>query len=373
MAEDPRVAAANNPGYAQRGTPKRYDMGGEDDDGGKKSPGAPADFTGAAREMGDIQQRLLNEQTLANRPNQNTPFASSQWTRGPDGQWQQSVSLNGGLGQASDALQGQLAQQLGVPLDFSGLPELGTGESARQQASDAAYQQATSRLDPQFREMEERNRTRLLNQGLSEGSEAYSKAMDRLSQQRADAYNQANFSAIREGTAAGSALFNQNLAARNQGMQERLRQRGQPLAELQALQGFTAMPGYSQAGQGQAPNLLAALGMEDAAHYRKWLAEQQSRSDTIGAGFDLLGTLASVGGAFLSDERAKTNVERLPEQVAPGVPLAVFRYRPEHGPDGLYAGVVAQDVQREYPRAVTVGPGGMLFVSGHFAPTRIGD
>lgn len=340
---------------------------------GKKSPGAPNDFTGAAREMGDIQQRLIAEQTQANRPNQSTPFASSQWTRGPDGQWQQSVSLNGGLGQASNALQTQLAEQMGVPLDFSSLPELGTGESARQQASDAAYRQATSRLDPQFQEMEEKNRTRLLNQGLSEGSEAFNKAMDRLANQRADAYNQAKFSAIREGTAAGQALFGQNLAARQQGLQEMLRRREQPLSELQRLQGFTAMPGFQGAGVAQAPNLLGALSAEDAARFRDWMAKNQMTSDAIGSGFDLLGTLASVGGAFLSDERAKTDVQRLSEEVAPGVPLALFRYKPGMGPEGLHAGVVAQDVQRAQPHAVTNGPGGILYVSGHFAPMRIGD
>jgi hypothetical protein len=323
--------------------------------------------------MGDIQERLLNEQTRNNRPNQSTPFASSQWTRGPNGEWQQNVSLNGGMGQAANALQTQLAEQLGVPLDFSSLPELGTGEEATQRASDAAYSQATSRLNPQFEEMEEKNRTRLLNQGLSEGSEAYNKAMDRLAQQRTDAYNQANYSAIREGTAAGQARFNQNLTARQQALGELMRRREQPLSELQRLQGFTAMPGFQGAGQGQAPNLLGALSAEDAARFRDWMAKNDIKADNIGAGFDLASTIGSVAGAFLSDERAKTGVERLPEEVAPGVPLAIFRYQPGLGPEGLYAGVVAQDVQRAQPHAVSKGPGGMLYVSGHFAPIRIGD
>lgn len=337
----------------------------------KGSAPPPPDYMGLGNQQAELQRQYLNEQTQANRPNQSTPFASSQWTRGPNGEWQQNVSLAGGLGESATALQGQLAEQMRNPLDFSGLPELGSGESARKQASEAAYQQAASRLDPQWREVEEQNRTRLLNQGLAEGSEAYNKAMDRLSQQRNDAYNQANFSSIREGTAAGQALFGQNMAARNQAMQELLRARSQPLSELQALQGFASMPGFAQAGQAQAPNLLGAASQQDQANFMRWMQAQQGRADTIGGIMDLIGTLGPLIAA--SDERVKTDVQRLSEEVLPGVPLATFRYRPEMGMPGLYAGVVAQDLQKVQPNAVSQGDDGILYVGPDFAPVKIGE
>lgn len=341
--------------------------------GGKKSGGPPpADYMGLAREVGAQQRGLLNEQTQANRPNQSTPFASSQWTRGPNGEWQQNVSLNGQLGQSAIAAQNQLAEQMRQPLDFSTLQELGTGESARQQASDAAYRQASSRLDPQFQEMEDRNRTRLLNQGLAEGSEAYNKAMDRLATQRTDAYNQANFSAIREGTAAGQTLFGQNLAARQQGIQELLRARSQPMQDLGFLQSLTPMPGFQGAGLGQADNLLGAAGMADAAAFRRWQAQQQAMADLYGGLTDLAGTGASLA-MFASDERVKTSLERHDEEVLPGVPLATFRYREGYGPEGLHAGVVAQDLQKVQPEAVHEGRDGILYVGEDFAPVKIGE
>jgi hypothetical protein len=335
----------------------------------KSMPNAP-DYTAIGREQARLQNEMLDRQTQANRPNQSTPWASSTWGIGPDGRPTQSVSLNGGLGEASNALQGQVAESLRQPLDFSSLPELGTGEEAAKRARDAAYGQAASRLDPQWAEQEERNRTRLANQGLAEGSEAYNKAMDRLAQQRADAYNQANFSSIREGEAAGNMRFGQNMASRQQAMQEMLRRRGQPLAEMQALQGFTAMPGYSQAGMGQAPNLLGAAGMQQNADMQRWQQQMQTYADLFGGLMDIG---AKAGQAYMSDERAKVNVERLPTEAAPGVPLAVFRYRPEHNLPGLYAGVVAQDLQQHRPDAVYEGEDGYLYVSGEFAPTKIGD
>lgn len=340
--------------------------------GGKKNAPAPGDYMGAVREQSEQQRQLLNEQTRANRPNQSTPFASSTWDIGPDGRPTQSVRLAGGMGQAADALQGQLAESLKVPLDFSALPELGTGDSAREAASKAAYEQAASRLDPQWQQMEERNRTRLLNQGLSEGTEAYNKAMDRLAQQRTDAYNQANLSSIREGTAAGQALFQQNMAARNQAMQELLRARGQPLAELQALQGFTSMPGFQGAGMAQAPNLLGAMTQQDQANLMRWQLAQQGRADTIGGITDFAGKLAPIL-MTASDERVKTDVQRLPEKVLPGVPLATFRYVPEMEMPGLYAGVVAQDLQKMQPDAISEGEDGILYVGPEFAPVKIGE
>lgn len=333
----------------------------------KASAPPPPDYMGLDRQQAELQKQYLNEQTQANRPGQNTPFASSAWTRGPNGEWQQNVSLNGKLGEAANAVQGQVADQLGKPLDFSGLPEVGTGESARKQASDAAYQQATSRLDPQWRDTEEQNRVRLLNQGLAEGSEAYNKAMGRLSQQRNDAYNQANFSSIREGTSAGQALFGQNMAARNQAMQELLRARSQPLSDAQALHGFTAMPGFSQAGQAQAPNLLGAAGMQDQANMSRYQQQQQQLTDTLNAFMQMIGTGGQIAG-MASDERVKDNLQRLPYEALPGVPFATWNYKPGYGNSSTrYLGVVAQDLQKVAPDHVH-DVDGVLHVSPRFNP-----
>lgn len=336
----------------------------------KTMPNAP-DYSALGREQARLQNEMLDRQTQANRPNQSTPWASTTWTTGPDGKPMQQVALNGGLGEAANALQGQLAQNMKAPLDFSGLPELGTGEEAERRASEAAYGQAKSRLDPMWQEQEERNRTRLLNQGLAEGSEAYNKAMDRLSNQRNDAYNQANFSAIREGSAAGDRRFNQNMSARQQMLQEMLRKRGQPFAEMQALQGFTAMPGFSQAGMGRAPDLLGAAGMQHGADMQRWQQQMQTYADLFGGLMDMGGQAGQL--AMMSDERVKYGVERLPFEVIPGVPLTIFRYNPEHNLPGLYAGVVAQDLQKHRPDAVSADERGILYVTGEFAPTKIGE
>jgi hypothetical protein len=262
----------------------------------KKNAPAPPDYQGLARETADLQHGLLQEQTRANRPNQSTPYASSTWAQGPDGSWTQGVQFNGPLAGMNQSLMQQAADATSSPLDFSGIPGLTNGDAARDQAINAAYGQATSRLDPQWQQREDQLRARLMGQGLTEGSAAWDKAMNSLGQQRNDAYTSAMNSAIGQGTEAGSALFNQSLAARQQGVAEALRRRGQAFGELQQMQGLTQMPGFSQAGMSEAPNLLGAGGMQDAANFRNYQNHQQQVNDFYNTLFNLFGK----GGAMMA-------------------------------------------------------------------------
>jgi hypothetical protein len=326
--------------------------------GGKKGAPPPPDYMAITREQGEIAQRLLEQQTRANRPNQSTPFASSNWTQDANGNWTQNVGLNGPLGDANQRAQALAAQMMGQPLDLGSLPGLTTGEEARQHAIDAAYGQATSRLDPQWSQMEDQNRTRLLNQGLAEGSEAYNRAMERLGGQRNDAYNQAMFSAIGQGTSAGNALFNQSMASRQNALAEMLQQRSMPMQDLQQLQGLTAMPGFQGAGRAETPNLVGAASAGDAASMQRYLMQQQQLMDAISAFTQLAGT----GAMLASDERMKQNIERLPYEVLPGVQLATWEWRPEFAGAGPTVGVVAQDLQQVAPYLVHEAEDGHLMV-----------
>jgi hypothetical protein len=73
------------------------------------------------------------------------------------------------------------------------------------------------RLDPRFAEEEDALRTRLANMGLTMGSEAYTKELDRFGRGKNDAYNE---------------LL---LRGRGQSVQEALTERNQPLNEITAL------------------------------------------------------------------------------------------------------------------------------------------
>ena len=196
--------------------------------------------------------------------------------------------------------------------------------------------------------------------------------MGNLGMQENDAYSQAMANAIGQGTSAGNSLFQQSLQGRQQGINELLQQREQPLADLGRMQGLLGQQGFSQAGLGVAPQYLQAGALQNTANFQNWQANQQQLADVLGAGTQLAGTAGSLFA--LSDERAKVDIQQHGVEVLPGVPLLTFRYLPEAGqPPGLYAGVSAQHLQKVAPKHVRARADGFLEVSQRFAPRRLTD
>lgn len=252
---------------------------------GKKNMPPPGDYKGASEEESKKNAQL-------NRPNSSTPFASQQWTQDANGNWQVDTGLSGGLGAAAGEVGDQAHMALSQPLDLSGLPQLDSGEGARDQAIKAAYGQATSRLDPQWTQRDEQLRQRLANQGLDPDSEAGKNATHEFGQERNDAYGSAMNSAIGQGTAAGNSVFQNSLMARQTALAEALRKRGQPLAELGALQGLMQQPQFNQV---QGPQYLNASMAQSNDAWRAWQAQQQQQADMFGG----IGDLAGAAGQAL--------------------------------------------------------------------------
>lgn len=239
---------------------------------GKAAP-APSNYTGAANAQSGASQSNVNNQTNANRANVNGGTNSQQWTQGPDGKW----TLNQGYGAAqgvADSLTGQAQQANATPMD--------DGSGARQQTIDAAYGQAQKRLDPQWAERQQLADSTLANQGIDPNSAAAQASRREFSNQRNDAYGSAMNSAISEGNRAGSEVFRNNMAARNN-----------PLQQLLALAGIGG-PQYNQAGQAETPQLLAATMGQDAAAQRAYEQQQKQITDAIGAGGQLLGGIGKM-------------------------------------------------------------------------------
>lgn len=297
-----------------------------------KNGGAPPDYAGAAGQDYANGQAATNYQTQANRPDQTNAFgSSSNWTQGPNGEWTQSSSLGGSLGQGAQNLEGQIATQ----------GPLGNGDQARDAAVQGAYGQSTQMLDPQFQQGQGNLDAQLASQGLSPSSAAAQRAQQNFGLQKQQAYQGAMNNAETQGTAAQQATFGENLAAQQQ-----------PYQELGALNGLTGQQGIDQAGVWNPSQLLSAMGQQ--GNYQLGSAEM---------GNQWMGSLAqgigAAGGAAaaLSDERVKEDVERLPVDAIPGVPLATFAYKHEPGKHRI--GVIAQDLEKKRPDLVQTGPDGL--------------
>jgi hypothetical protein len=325
-----------------------------------KTAGPPPDYSSLAEKSARASQGAVNTQAMANRPDINTGFVNQSWQQGPNGQWTLNNQLGGGLGGSVGTLQGQAAQSLATPVNPMLFGPVQTGDAAREQAIGSAYEQAARRLNPAFAQREQALSARLANQGLAPGSQAARSAMGQLGTERNDAYTSALASAIAQGTQAGNATFQNNMAAQQQALAMALRQRQLPLEELQRLQGMSqVLPSFNTAGLAQYADYFGA-GQATAEHKMR---EAEMQNQLLGSAIGALGNVAK-GAASFSDARLKRNIQPTGEEALPGVPIVAYEYLWE--PGVRHVGVLAQDLAKVAPRYVHRHESGYLMVDYSF-------
>lgn len=225
--------------------------------GSKSSPPPAPDYQGAAvaTASGNKDAAIASQQ--GSMVNQNTPYGNLNYSQtGTSSQGNPTYTANYDLSPVGQKL-----------LDYSNNSALGLGSlqnGAEQSVSNSfskpfdlgsvndiynkSYDLNASRLDPQWAQADQQNRTQLANQGIDPGSEAYANQMRTFNQAKNDAYNQAQQSAI--------ATMPQTFQLANS-------VRDQPLNELNALRTgsqvtnpqFSQQPGMANVG---GPNYLGA-------------------------------------------------------------------------------------------------------------------
>lgn len=192
------------------------------------------------------------------------------------------------------------------------------------------------RLDPMFAQQDEALRTRLANQGIKAGSQAYDREMGLAMQGKNDAYNQ--------------LLLN----GRGQATQELLTEDNQRINQISALLGGgqVSMPNFmtgSNVGAIAGTSNGSIIANNDAQRMNAWSQNQANIGSMIGG----------VGGLFaLSDENAKTDKHKIGE-TKDGMGLYSFKYK---GSPKTEVGLMAQEVQKKKPGAVRRGSDGFLRV-----------
>lgn len=233
------------------------------------------------------------------------------------------ASLN--LATLGNNLSGTLGQQL-----------TGNFRLGNEAVESRLFELGRGRLDPMFAQREEDLRTRLANQGIRAGSEAYDREMRNFAQGQNDAYN--------------SLL----LSGRGQATQELLTEDNQRINQISALLsgGQVSMPNF-MTGVGVNPipttDNASIIANTDAQRMNAWQQTQAARGSTIGA----------LGGLFsLSDPKAKEDKERV-GTAENGLPIYSFKYK---GSPQTQIGLMATDVKKKRPDAVRKGPQGLLMV-----------
>lgn len=204
-------------------------------------------------------------------------------------------------------------------------------------------------LDPQWQRQSDALNTQLANQGIQPGSTAYTNAQKDFSNQRQSAYDQSY------------------LDSYNTGQQAALTQRNQPINEISALLSGSqvSQPNFSQTPTpGVAPtDVIGATGQSLAQQnvgYQGQLATNMGvNSGLFGLGSSALGAAGTaLGGWAKSDIRLKENVKRV-GTADNGLPLYLFNFKGDNRPQ---MGLVAQDVIKVRPEAVSMQPDGYMAV-----------
>lgn len=181
-------------------------------------------------------------------------------------------------------------------------------------------------------------RSRLANQGIKVGSDAYDREMKALS----GGQSQARLNALMGSQQQG---YEQALATRNQ-------QTNEPLAIATGTQ--INQPQFTPGRTGT----VATTDMMSA--YQNYDNQRMNRYNSKMA--NLGGLFSGLGSMFaLSDRRAKTDIEKVGK--VKGQNVYEYRYKGEAGDAPKTLGVMAQEVMKKQPDAVVKGNDGLFRVN----------
>ena len=215
----------------------------------------------------------------------------------------------------------------------------------------AIFQLGKLQLDPEMKSQREALALELANRGIPINSEAYNSAMNRLERSQGEQLNQlslqSQITGIQTAEAQRQARFNEiaSLLGRSQvGM-------GASLGQMQSgYQGLFLM-GAEQA------NLIRA-SQERIARRNNQAMQNAAMWQAAGSA---IGGIAGGLGSFFSDIILKTNI-KFENKFKNNLPIYSFEYINKNHGDGRFEGVMAQDVEKTYPQAVSISPEGYKMV-----------
>lgn len=419
---------------------------------GGSAPKEP-DYTGAAREQGRQNILAARENARLNRVGTTGPYGSTSWTGDDTKGWTLNTQLNPNQqslvdSSAANANQGNIlagqaltryGSTAGTGLDRSGynarttsianpslqknvtspgvsqmsidtnglaaLPGANDYSADRQRVEDTIYNQSLKTLDPQWQKQEDAMRTRLLNSGVREGSDAWGQAWDEFSRGRTAAYGDArdrsiinaggeqsrmlndasNIRAQQFGERTTSSQFANDASAQqldaelarlgffnnasgqefdqamqnaNLGNSQRDAQFGEDAtARSMQLEELMSLIGLNQGPQGTPANANASggQGIEPVdtmgALQNQYGAQMNRYNNRVASANSTNQSAAAVGAALIaafSDRRLKRDIQRI-GTLPNGLPVYSFRYLWD---DAVHRGVMADEVRAVMPAAV---------------------
>jgi len=248
-------------------------------------PPAP-DPVATARAQGDSNVRTATTQQQLNMVDQTNPYGTQSYTQ--SGTWADGTpkyAMNTTLSPAEAAKQKQqwefdnLTNQLGINQTKKLTGLMDTPFKLGNEATESRLMElGRKRLDPEMQRRSSALESKLYNQGVMPGTEAYREAMAEDTRGQNDAYNQLLLS--------GRAMSNNEMTA----------ERNQPINEITALMsgGQVNQPNFGSTPQTSVANTDVA-GITQQGYENSLIPWKQQNSDRAA----MMGGLFSLGGAAL--------------------------------------------------------------------------
>jgi hypothetical protein len=310
------------------------------ENGTRKSGGGSYSYRPSDITAGSLFTNLSREQQkdlLLNNPTINTPQGGQSYDP-----YSNSINLNESAFTKAERLRQEgLASQLSSSLsgDFS---------NNGQAIQDATFNRGKAQIDPIIKQQRRDLATQLADQGIPAGSEGYNEAMNRLDNSIARQYTDLSQASIQTSEAVRSQRFN----------------------EIASLLGRSQVGAGSSFGQNQGANFsgLDLFGAEQSAlSFNRQSAFQNDqnrlmlRQQNKNAQYSALGSLGGAAIGAFSDRNLKENIKKIGISEK-GFDIYEFEYKNKDLGQGIYQGVMAQDLLQSKPEAVISDSSGFLSV-----------
>lgn len=223
---------------------------------------------------------------------------------------------------------------------------ISASDEARQRAEQSTYQSYTDLMTPTFANQTNDLQTRLINQGLSVGSEAYQRAMTDLQNSQNSALNQAAYQSVINGQTAYSQSLNDQISAANFSNTAQSNYINQLLKALQ-----NSVSGYD--------NAMNQYSIQNRAEERISNNQYKNEQEQTGVGDNFINSAATTAIMMASDKNLKENLIPV-GKLDNGLTVYCFNFK---GSNISQIGLVAQEVQKLHPEAVAKGDDGFLKVN----------
>ncbi len=267
--------------------------------GKSEAPDAP-NYQSLAKAQGEEERKTAGQITAANRPTQLNPYGNLTWQQDDAGNWTQTENWDPRIKSVKDqslAMQNSMINALRKRDTFSGPESIKYDPNAGDAMSDALYESVMGRTRVEQGRERDAIDTKLRQQGLQPGTEAYDRAMKNVMTSQGDVSAKAALDARLAGGQEARQEFGARTTAQQNEYGQKLNEYQMPWEELSRAQGAEhgvqapQFQGFSGATGYQPADMLGAAQQQYATAMGQTNAQNAKKGNIMSGGIGAAGSI----------------------------------------------------------------------------------